>query len=352
LVMVGVVALTAYLRTGVRRALAVTALPVILYLAWRLAYPLNSLYAASDLREFDDAVGPYVVRGLFGGLRRFLFDIPGTGAVAAIALATFGILTAGRARTRAAAAYAMAVGAVAMMAVFAYGRLKLGIDQAASARYTYLIVALVVPLAGLALSQVSERRASLRAGILLILLAVAAYNVQLLRMDAGREAGGEALLRRAIFATAYVASDPQQVVVPGSAGEPVFSGALTAEDLRHWAREGKLPPIPPPAKTDEMTAATYLQVAIEPAAAAHTRCDDIAPRDAARLDVGTSPGRLAFSSHGHVDLQVQLTDAATKVAGAPRGLTWSGGQAQLVVLRPAVTVFLAPQNRSITVCRR
>lgn len=351
LVMTGVVALIAFSRAGVGRAIVVSSLPASLYLAWRLSYPLDSLYAVSSVREFDDGVGPYVVRGFFGGLGRFLFDIPGIGGIATIALATFAILTAGRARTRAAPAYALSVGAVALLVVFAYGRLRLGIDQAASSRYSYLLIALLVPLGGLALSEVSAKRERLKVAILIALVGLATYNVQLLRSNAGREAGGEAVLRQTILGAAYVASDPQQAVFPGSVSEPTVSGALTADDLRRWARRGMLPSVPTPAKDDEMTAATYLQVSIKPVAAGRPRCKTIVPGDAARLDVVSAPGRLSFSSSGVVNLQVQLTDTPTKISGAPRGLTWRGGRAQLLVLRPAVVAYLAPQNRSIRVCR-
>ena len=100
-----------------------------------------------------------------------------------------------------------------------------------------------------------------------------------------------------------------------------------------------------------MTAATYLQVSLETATALNSRCEDIVPGDAVRLDVVSAPAQLSFSSDEEVNLQVQLTDAASKVSGAPRGLTSAGGRVRLVVLRPGVVAYLAPQNRVITVCR-
>ena len=352
LVMVGAAAIVSLFRSGLARAGAVVATPLLLYTAWRVAYPADSLYAVSGLREFDDGVGPYVVRGLFGGLTSFLFSIPGAGAAAAISLAVYAIRTAERVRGRAVPAYALALASVALLVLLAYGRLKFGIDQAASSRYTYLVVALLAPIAALALSELTGRRASLHVLVLLALVGLAAYNVQVLRDNAGREAAGEAMLRRAIFAAAHIASDPQQPVFPGSVGEPALSGALTSDDLRRWARGGELPPIPKPGKVDEMTAATHLQVSVEGRPRlGRPRCDTVGPGDAARLDVSTAPGQLVFESSRPVSLQVQLTDRASKIAGAPRGLLWSGGPARLVVLRQGVTAYISPQNGPIRVCK-
>lgn len=355
--MCGVVVLVGLLRGSLWRGVRLGALPTLLWVVWRLSfsdglYP-EPAYSASSLREFADGIGPYVIRGLFGSMDRFLFDVPGLGTVAILALAVFGVRTAGRVRTEAAAAYALAAGGVGFLALTGYTRLKLGIDQAASARYSYVVLALLAPLGGVALTRLSSRRSLLVLVASGMALALAAHNVQLLRGAAAREAAGKAGLRQTILAGAEIARDRTQPIIPHAVPEPVLSGALTMADLRRFALNGDLPVVAPAPVASVLTAAAYVQVAFEPHSArggGETRCRTVAVGDAARLETSVGSARAVVSSDGPATFHLQLLDPASGASGAPRAFSLSGDSADLVVLRPSAVAFIGPQDRAIRVC--
>jgi hypothetical protein len=361
LVMWGVVGLTALLRSGVRRAFLLVAVPMSLYLLWRAAYPTGLYpepdYGASSLREYAADVGPYVIRGLVGSVDRFLFALPGplVGALAVVALAIFGLRSAGESRTDAAPGYALAVGAIGFLALTGYARIGLGIDYGASSRYSYVVLALLAPLAVIALTRLGAERSFLTLAVFGVALAVAAHNVQLLREAAAREGARKVTLRQTILAGAAIARDPTQRIFPDATPEPVLSGALTIGDLRRFALSGDLPDAPPTSVESVLTAAAYVQVALEqPSAnnASETACRTVAAGGVARFETSDRPVSVGLHSEGPVSFFVKLEDRATGITGAPRPLSLQGGSANLVVLRASAVALILPQDREIRVCKQ
>ena len=358
IVMCGVVVLVGLMRGGIQRAIALGAIPTALWLAWRVAWPTGLYpeppYGPSSVREFADGVGPYVVSGLFGSMDRFLFDLPGLGALATVLLAIFAVRNAGRLPDEAVAAYALAAGAVFFLVLTASTRLKLGVDQGASARYSYVVLALLMPLAGVALTRITKRRAGATLAVSSLAIALAVHNAQLLREAASRESAGKALLRESVLAGAAIVRDPRQPILPDAVPEPVFSGALSMDDLRRFASNGDLPSLNGVSIASQLTAAARTQVALrrhDPAQEERTACNTVPVGEAARLEANSRSASAVLIADGPTSVHVLLSDALTGASGAPRALSLDRGAWDLVVLRPDAIAFIGPQDRAIRTCR-
>ena len=140
-----------------------------------------------------------------------------------MSLAAFGTLTAGRAERRLLRLTLSPSGPSHFSSFSHIGDWSLGIDQAGASRYTYILIGLLIPLAGIALSHISARRRRLQVLIWIALIGLAVYyNMQLLPRDRRSRGHGKAGLRKTILAAAYVASDPQQAVFQGAVAEPAL----------------------------------------------------------------------------------------------------------------------------------
>jgi hypothetical protein len=338
------------LRRGLRDAVVFAALPTLVYLVWWHFYGRTGPYAASSLDEFGAGVWSYAARGLTGAADRFVLDLPLLGSLALAVLAVHLIRTLSRAKTQEALAYVAAAAAVLQFVLSAYGRLKLGPDQAATQRYSYIAIVLILPAATLAVERLARRRAAVLPVTLAVAVAVTTTNLMVLRREAGAEAGRELFLRDVIVAAAAIVSDPRQPLAPGAVPEPSTSFDITVDDLRRWRLEGSLPDLTP-APEAVLTARENLEVALAPSAVRPGTCRLRLAGEEATLGEGGARSAILRGDQGS-SIAVRLTDPSTGVSGRPRLLSIRASTSELTILASGVTAQLSSLDRPIEVCNR
>jgi len=188
--------------------------------------------------------------------------LAGGGPVMVLALAVWLLRRSGLASTRAAPAFAGALGAVALFGLIALGRSALGVAQAGNPRYVYICVALALPSVGLALTDLASGVAGRTIAVLALVGLALVNNLALLRHDAGNDAERERILKRRVLAAA-------ELVDPGPASDEGLLELTSLPDLdvhslRRMVDDGKLPRPADLTAEDRLTAATYVQVATGP----------------------------------------------------------------------------------------
>ncbi len=162
--------------------------------------------------------------------------------------------------SRAAPAFACALGVALLFVVFALGRAGLGTAQAKASRYVYLAIALVLPVVGLMLTDLAARGRAIRAAVLTLVAVVMVYNAALLGDHARVEAVRERRVKGTLLAAADMAVRGEPMV--GAVPDPTYDPDVTIDILRRMQRDGKLPSLDyDPA--DRMAAAAFLQLHVD-----------------------------------------------------------------------------------------
>jgi hypothetical protein len=234
LVMVGVVALVACQRRGVRRAMAVVSVPAAAFTIWYVGFGRDDGSSVPKSPRGLLAVPDYVASGLTQSLERVV-GLPSAGGALVILILAWLAL-----RLRSGAAplvLSTAAGSVALYALIAPGREALGIESAGASRYTYICIALLLPAAGGLLTDVLARTpwpALLGAALSVVLVW---HNGYLLVGTFGAEAGREAAIRRQVLAAADIATTQSWL---RNRPEPVLDPDITMEWLQEARRSGWL----------------------------------------------------------------------------------------------------------------
>ncbi|MDQ3931541.1 MAG: hypothetical protein M3252_01695, partial [Actinomycetota bacterium] len=253
--MVAVAGLIALLRRGWSAALLTVGPPALIYVIW-LAI-IGHLGLGAHQGNIDVANIPsFVWKGLTKTVDISL-GLPGAGAVTLIALLVWLVRHRGELRHRAAAISACAAGSAAFFVVAGIGRAGMTAQQAESSRYLYVAGALLLPVVGVALSDLARRPRLARALALVLIAVVAANGWRLLTYRARVEADLEQQLRRIILAASRLDLSPSDVLslVP----EPRFSPNLGYPELLRMRNEGRLPRGDDATRADELSALTHLQ---------------------------------------------------------------------------------------------
>jgi hypothetical protein len=148
-----------------------------------------------------------------------------------------------------------------LFAMIAIGRAGLGAEQADVSRYVYLVVALALPAAGLALSELAGHSLARGGAVCLALLLVAGHNVGTLLERSGLERQREQRFKARVVAATQLVSSP--AVILGTKPEPGVAPDLKVGDLRRMQRQGKLPAPVAITSEDRMSVATMLQYAVD-----------------------------------------------------------------------------------------
>jgi hypothetical protein len=128
-------------------------------------------------------------------------------------------------------AFVLGVAALAFGGLTAYSRAALSIGAAASSRYVYTIVLLLLPLLALALSQlVGSRTWALRTGVALVLVLAVSQGV-VLRHAAGQQAAIEQGSHRVISAALHLYIDSPSSVHMDSLPDPAWAPNIQMRDL-------------------------------------------------------------------------------------------------------------------------
>jgi len=299
--MVAVAGLVVLMRRGWRQAALTVSVPGIVYLVWFLLIGDENLGSSS--RTLADVLGypEYIWTGLRSSVEQTV-GFPGAGALIVLGLAAYLLRRASRSAGPAAPAFACTLGALMLFAIFAAGRAGLGVEQAASSRYTYIVMALALPGIGMALSELAGtggtgplmsgrsgdrspggepggepgpidllRRPPTvgggatpgrRAVVCLVLLLVGLHNGGVLLDRSRSEKRLEQSLKARILAAGQLVSSP--AVILGGLAEPEFNPDIVVEDLRRMRRDGKLPAPTRISPSDRMAAVIVLQYAVNP----------------------------------------------------------------------------------------
>jgi hypothetical protein len=150
-------------------------------------------------------------------------------------------------------------------------RAGLGLEQASSSRYTYVVIALLLPLSAIALSRVAMSGAAGAGAVVVMILLVGSYNVGVLAEQANAQAASEQWSRRLASATLaqWLAdpSDSAREIVPDPYHIPFLTIGGIAELNEHgWFDPGDYGPM------ESLTAEEHLRVNVERQAVAVTAC--------------------------------------------------------------------------------
>ena len=232
-----------WIRRGFLRT-AVLLLPAaVVYLAWYLLVARVVGVPAPGFHGLWD-VGPailYAAAMYAGGLGRALPFI-GLGVIPALAVLAWVIVSIRRGvRSRLAPAIALAGGSVVFVALTTYSRLDNGLTSAASQRYAYLTITLLLPAIGLIVTWVAAHSRVALWSCLAVVVALTAYNAVILAVEAGAQAEREAESRQQIERSlARVIADPDNITLLDAPADPEWAPDLLGRDLLRLRESGAL----------------------------------------------------------------------------------------------------------------
>lgn len=192
-------------RSGWRRAAIYAGLNAVVYLGWYIQFALNTgpdtggvgLYKV--FVQMPEFIGVLLILG-FGAV----FPVPLLGvALLAVVAAWIIVLVVRRRRIPGSLPAFLLLGAAVLFALLsAYSRAAASVGSGRSSRYVYLVVLLLLPLLGLALSRLARERTRWVASIGVVLLVLAGYQAYLLGQAATEqsaiELGSQRLLSAAL----------------------------------------------------------------------------------------------------------------------------------------------------------
>ncbi len=261
LVMVIIVCITVALRRGIRAAIAVGIVPALLYLLWYLAYGRHAVAAGTlPLRTALQVAPNFTWQGLLSAVDGAI----GLAAIGPVVLALLAIWEVRRARPDQEPwplVLSTSSGAVIFLFLTALRRAGLGVGEAQSSRYTYVVVALLLPAAALATDQLL-RRSNLRvAAVVALGLALLLVQLSTLTSSANAAAVVAQEEKHRTLGAAVLARQHAKVVSPYVI--PATSPQLTFAGVRELVRDGRLPGNVAATAVDVLTAREYLQTSLD-----------------------------------------------------------------------------------------
>jgi hypothetical protein len=226
-----------------RRGLRHTALqfgPVLaVYGLWYVTSALGHVvsYGPTSVPQLIYGVPAYIGHEFVDGLGS-VFPYAGLGAVLVFCLITWVGLSAARWSGPAAMAFALAVAAVAQATLTGLTRVQIGLTTAASSRYVYVLVALLIPIIGLALTWVAHNRAILTALVVALVVALATHNTLLLSEQAARYTEIEQDSKARISAALSLVFQDHDRVGAALIPSPDFARDLDMANLETMYRRG------------------------------------------------------------------------------------------------------------------
>lgn len=231
--MIGVVAIAALARRGIRDAVAVASVPALANVIWYAAvHPHATLPSTRhQLLMLPD----FIWRGLTATADGAI-GVPVVGAVLLIGLAVW---LGARNRDVPAIVWGGASGAVLLFVVVGYGRISLGVDQAAAPRYLYLSAALLSCPAAAALTALAQRRLLLEAVAVATLALSTLHGAYVLRINIRDQLPIRVADRAVVMAAARATTSGAPLF--GTQPDPVYGPDIDVADLRTLVQSGALP---------------------------------------------------------------------------------------------------------------
>lgn len=238
-------AVVGWIRHGFLRTAALLAPAALTYLLWFFLVARNYPTPHAGIASLTDLgmVMLFAAAMYAGGLGR-AFPFIAIGVIpAAIAGVWFFATIRKGIRTAAAPAYALVIGSVVFALLTAYSRSTFGLSVAASERYAYVTIVLLVPAFGLLLTKLARRGRSYFISVMVFLALLAGFNAFLLVPDAGAQASREAASQvRIEDALARVIQNPTDPSLLASVPDPQWAPDVTGSDLLELYRSGQLAP--------------------------------------------------------------------------------------------------------------
>jgi len=361
------VGLCTLLRRGLRAAAIVSGPAGAVYVIWYLAEARN-IHGAGEqpLRTALQDVPSFVWRGLVDASEHSL-GLKGIGPVVLVLLALFLLHWVGRVPEIWPEVVVLAAGSALFLGLTALRRSGLGIASAGAPRYSYLVVALLLPAAVFALDRgLGHSRfrapAAIALGLVLLIVQLSTFNTY-----AATYASIKQEHKHRILATAQLLGEGQKTVVDQPV--PDFDPDLTMQDLRRLRTEGDLPGNVTPTRSDLLSAATWVQVAVteqrpprgeQPSVvgADGTSLSGGAPTCVRAFGRGSTPEvTLRFARPGRVRLRpgrgltVSLSLSRDGAHGRPRSLELPGDRSSWLDVRTGGDVHLGfPADRTLELC--
>lgn len=357
--MVAVAGLAVLLRRGLRDALLTVVPPAAVFLVWLATFGRAGLgtHGPADL----GAVPAFVAFGLTTTVDTAI-GVRGAALVAGVGLAVWLLRHRSELSSRLAAPVACAAGAAVLFTLGGLGRAGMGVELAGSSRYLYVAGALLLPAAGVALSDAAGRGWMTRAAAVVLLSALALRGGLLLRTHMVTEAAREQELRSIIEAAADL--DVERVLAHEP--EPRFTPDLQLADLRALEAAGRLPDRGPPEPDARLSALLALRSSFtaEPLFAAAAGTQPEAP-------AGTAASTCTLLEPGGTAVAVPLTGPASlgldplpdgmeaflqgpggAVSSAPRSAPPAAASARWlnVDVRGTLTLQVPPVGSPVRVC--
>jgi hypothetical protein len=258
--MVAMAALYALLRRGWRMALVVVSVPAVVYLAWMAAFARRSFSdGGQPLEQGVRDLPAYVWAGLTGAVD-LTTGLAGVGVVVVVGLAVLAVRRGALVDARWATALAAAGGAVAMLGFTALRRSQYGIETADDSRYVYLVVALLVPLACLAVDELAGGRRRL---VPLVAVGTAGLLVVQLPVLWDQSKVWTALVaegRGVLIASVELVRDGEPIL--STTPYPWYAPDVQVDELVQLADGGDLLLEPRPTEAEVLTARTFTQIRV------------------------------------------------------------------------------------------
>ncbi len=227
--------LVAIVRRRFSAAVVAGAIPALAFVIWYVSIGHIGTYASTDIASLSfNGLVSYVWTGLTTSMGGFLDSSPHLGAVIVSVLA-------GAAVARRNVPAALALTTVVLYVFVGFGRLQYGVGQATASRYSYIAVALCLPLMGQLVTLLVRHR-DLRPIVVSGLVVLIGANAVVLDTSANAVAGSATTWSNQIRAAAYLIhagyTFPGQLTTSSLYGPPDQPSAAVLATL---IRRGQLP---------------------------------------------------------------------------------------------------------------
>jgi hypothetical protein len=366
--MVAVAALTAALRHGIRGGVVTASVPGAVYLVWLVLVGRHGLgsipITAGSLLLLPDYIWTGVTSTFEG-----ISGLVGTGGVIALGTIAWLIWHRQECFVRP-AAFAGAVGAIVFFAIDGVGRSSLGVAEVASSRYIYIAAALVLPVIGLMLTQVSRRDLLAQATILGLVAVCACVGLVHLWIWARDQQPTRQQSKEQILAAAQLLASGATSI--NDLPDPTRSPNLTAEELVALLKDGDLPSFSGVTAVDRLGALAALQTSMTASPLFPLGAGRITSVAGALASVGSdgclhlqpvgpgpyalrlvfpSPSSLSLTSGAGETLQFFLQLNGASVMASPVNLVLGAGAPSYLNVLPAnATPYIVAPASPLVVC--
>ncbi|HZP28502.1 MAG TPA: hypothetical protein VFC99_06095 [Acidimicrobiia bacterium] len=257
--MTAVVGLVVLLRRGWQLAIATVAVPAAAYGLWYVTYGHKAVDTSEPLGTALRKAPAYIWQGYTGALDATI-GFEGVATAVIVALGVWLFLRAHPTQEPWPIPVAMAGGAALFLFLTDLRRSGLGIDQASTSRYVYVTIALILPVAALALDALIPRGAPRLLALAALSGLLLLVQIPLLRDGAAEWANLEQPFKHRIMATAQLAREHARILSPVPV--PVYIPNLTVDKIAALDRDEKLPGNVRVTAADVRDARNYLQLLV------------------------------------------------------------------------------------------